>query len=78
MDEAAFETDEERDLWSTFLSVKKRIHPGIVNVSYVWWDIIVLANGIVYMEDNLCFSNLVYCSQIIRVGVFFLYGSWIL
>ncbi|CAK7347749.1 unnamed protein product [Dovyalis caffra] len=29
VDEAAFETDEERALWSTFLSTKGKIHPGI-------------------------------------------------
>lgn len=28
MDEAAFETDEERALWSTFLSLRGKIHPG--------------------------------------------------
>ncbi|KAJ1439536.1 hypothetical protein SESBI_02480 [Sesbania bispinosa] len=29
VDEAAFETNEERVLWSTFLSVKKSINPGL-------------------------------------------------
>ncbi|CAL5381261.1 unnamed protein product [Camellia sinensis] len=29
VDETAFETDEERALWSTFLSLRSRIHPGI-------------------------------------------------
>ncbi|KAM3704324.1 hypothetical protein ACJW31_04G167700 [Castanea mollissima] len=29
VDEAAFETNEERALWSAFLSVKNKIHPGI-------------------------------------------------
>lgn len=29
VDEAAFETDEERALWSTFLSLRSKIHPGI-------------------------------------------------
>ncbi|KAI4295473.1 hypothetical protein L6164_035518 [Bauhinia variegata] len=29
VDEAAFETDEERVLWRTFLSVKKRINPDV-------------------------------------------------
>nr|POE55774.1 glycine--trna ligase, chloroplastic/mitochondrial 2 [Quercus suber] len=29
VDETAFETNEERALWSAFLSVKNKIHPGI-------------------------------------------------
>ncbi|KAM4072287.1 hypothetical protein ACB094_11G127000 [Castanea mollissima] len=29
VDEAAFETNEERALWSAFMSVKNKIHPGI-------------------------------------------------
>ncbi|KAI8024644.1 hypothetical protein LOK49_LG02G00838 [Camellia lanceoleosa] len=29
VDETAFETEEERALWSTFLSLRSRIHPGI-------------------------------------------------
>ncbi|KAJ6879316.1 glycine--tRNA ligase [Populus alba x Populus x berolinensis] len=29
VDEAAFETDEERALWSTFMSTKSKIYPGI-------------------------------------------------
>ncbi|XP_058221718.1 glycine--tRNA ligase, chloroplastic/mitochondrial 2 isoform X1 [Rhododendron vialii] len=29
VDEAAFETDEERALWSTFLSLRSKIHPAI-------------------------------------------------
>ncbi|XP_022733664.1 glycine--tRNA ligase, chloroplastic/mitochondrial 2 isoform X3 [Durio zibethinus] len=29
VDDAAFETNEERALWDTFLSVKNKIHPGI-------------------------------------------------
>ncbi|XWS35598.1 hypothetical protein CRYUN_Cryun20dG0010900 [Craigia yunnanensis] len=29
VDDAAFETNEERALWETFLSVENRIHPGI-------------------------------------------------
>ncbi|CAK9149388.1 unnamed protein product [Ilex paraguariensis] len=29
VDEAAFETNEERALWNTFLSLRNKIHPGI-------------------------------------------------
>nr|XP_043624366.1 glycine--tRNA ligase, chloroplastic/mitochondrial 2 isoform X2 [Erigeron canadensis] len=29
VDEASLETDEEKALWSTFLSIKSKIHPGI-------------------------------------------------
>lgn len=29
MDETAFETKEERALWSTFTSLRSKIHPGI-------------------------------------------------
>ncbi|XP_059633828.1 glycine--tRNA ligase, chloroplastic/mitochondrial 2 isoform X2 [Cornus florida] len=29
VDEAAFETSEERALWSTFLSIRTKIHPGV-------------------------------------------------
>lgn len=29
VDDAAFESDEERALWNTFLSIKNQVHPGI-------------------------------------------------
>lgn len=35
VDEAAFETDEERALWSTFLSLRSKIHPGKHNLIYL-------------------------------------------
>jgi len=33
VDEAAFETNEERVLWNTFLSVKTSINPGTFYIS---------------------------------------------